>query len=415
MLARMAKDIVPIELGLPEGDVTTLWAPSWREDDDDWEAFLGLDEDLYVFDSTAQLVAFVRSGDEHDLEDHPSWAEFTRSDVLDFRADEEHCYDLVGVLELLGDDPTEESVDEVDQSFAIARSIGEVCELDVVTRFFNGHPVLAMVTRGADEFVGREGLKLWKQIRKVVSKGWDDVLDAIQDVTVTPELDAEEVRRADTDLAEAEAARPEPEPEPEAAPAEAVATGYPAGAIWETVGIDPVRIVLPDQEYLTLRCYLGDRPVFLGDGERVHVFTSARGLARYLVDNDDETLSRVATYDRVKLAATDGSLDVYVTDDNAYVLAGLDRDIEEGPSTVDREQLALAVELVADLGHYVDDDELVAAVTGRGSSLRRYLHYVLQPDDASLLEPTAPFDVEASEWRDLVGDVEGLLTTPDLA
>ena len=411
----MAKDIVPIELGLPEGDVTTLWAPSWREDDDDWEAFLGLDEDLHVFDSTAQLVAFVRSGDGHDLEDHPSWAEFTRSDVLDFRADEEHCYDLVGVLELLGDDPTEESVDEVDQSFAIARSIGEVCELDVVTRFFNGHPVLAMVTRGADEFVGREGLKLWKQIRKVVSKGWDDVLDAIQDVTVTPELDAEEVRRADTDLAEAEAARPEPEPEPEAAPAEAVATGYPAGAIWETVGIDPVRIVLPDQEYLTLRCYLGDRPVFLGDGERVHVFTSARGLARYLVDNDDETLSRVATYDRVKLAATDGSLDVHVTDDNAYVLAGLDRDIEEGPSTVDREQLALAVELVADLGHYVDDDELVAAVSGRGSSLRRYLHYVLQPDDASLLEPTAPFDVEASEWRDLVGDVEGLLTTPDLA
>lgn len=411
----MAKDIVPIELGLPEGDVTTLWAPSWREDDDDWEAFLGLDEDLYVFDSTAQLVAFVRSGDEHDLEDHPSWVDFTRSDVLDFRADEEHCYDLVGVLELLGDDPTEESVDEVDQSFAIARSIGEVCELDVVTRFFNGHPVLAMVTRGADEFVGREGLKLWKQIRKVVSKGWDDVLDAIQDVTVTPELDAEEVRRADSDLAEAEAARPEPEPEPEAAPAEAVATGYPAGAIWETVGIDPVRIVLPDQEYLTLRCYLGDRPVFLGDGERVHVFTSARGLARYLVDNDDETLSRVATYDRVKLAATDGSLDVHVTDDNAYVLAGLDRDIEEGPSTVDREQLALAVELVADLGHYVDDDELVAAVSGRGSSLRRYLHYVLQPDDASLLEPTAPFDVEASEWRDLVGDVEALLTTPDLA
>ena len=42
----MAKDIVPIELGLPEGYVTTLWAPSWREDNDDWEAFLGLGEDL---------------------------------------------------------------------------------------------------------------------------------------------------------------------------------------------------------------------------------------------------------------------------------------------------------------------------------------------------------------------------------
>jgi len=54
-------------------------------------------------------------------------------------------------------------------------------------------------------------------------------------------------------------------------------------------------------------------------------------------------------------------------------------------------------------------------VTGRGSALRRYLHYVLNPDDAKLLEPTAPYDDEASEWRDLVDDVEKLVTTPDLA
>jgi len=27
----MAQDIVPIELGLPQGDVVTLWAPRWRE------------------------------------------------------------------------------------------------------------------------------------------------------------------------------------------------------------------------------------------------------------------------------------------------------------------------------------------------------------------------------------------------
>lgn len=406
----MAKDIVPIELGLPEGDVTTLWAPSWREDDDDWEAFLGLDEDLYAFDSTAELLAFVRTGSEHDLSDHPSWEAFAASDVLDFRAADENCYDLVGVLELLGENPTESAVDEIDQSFAIARSIGEVCELDTVTRFFNGNPVLAAVTRGMDEFYGREGLKLWKSIRKTVAKGWDDVLDALQDVMDTPEVDRAEVDRARRDLETAEAALPEPEPEPEP-----VATGYPEGSLWETVGIDPVRIVFADQEYLSLRCYLGDRPVFLGDGDQAYVFTSARGLGRFLADNDDETLSRVATYERIKIAATDGSLDVHVTEDNAYVLAGLDRDIEEGPAAVDRDQLGLAVELITDLATYVGDRELEASVTGRGTSLRRYLHYVLNPDDASLLEPTAPYDDEASEWRDLVDDVERLVTTPDIA
>ncbi|OAH41235.1 hypothetical protein DEQ16_07385 [Dietzia maris] len=410
MLTSMAKDIVPIELGLPEGDVTTLWAPSWREDNDDWEAFLGLGDDLYAFDSTAELLALVRSGAEHDLQDHPSWEQFAQSDVLDFRAADENCYDLVGVLELLGENPTESSVDEIDQSFAIARSIGEVCELDTVTKFFNGNPVLASVTHGMDEFYGRDGLKLWKSIRKTVAKGWDDVLDAIQDVMTTPELDRGEVERARYDLETAEAALPEPEPEPEPAP-----TGYPEGSLWESVGIDPIKIVFSDQEYLSLRCYLGDRPVFLGDGDQAYVFTSPRGLARFLADNDDATLSRVATYERVKLAAVDGSLDVHVTDDNAYVLAGLDRDIEVGPDMVDPDQLGLAVELVTDLANYVGDAELEASVTGRGSALRRFVHYVLNPDDAKLLEPTAPFDDEATEWRDLVDDVEKLVTTPDMA
>ena len=406
----MAKDIVPIELGLPEGDVTTLWAPSWREDNDDWEAFLGLDEDLYAFESTAELVALVRSGAPHDLQDHPSWAGFAESDVLAFRASDDDCYDLVGVLELLGENPTEESVDEIDQSFAIARSIGEVCELDTVTNFFNGNPILAAVTRGMDEFYGRDGLKLWKSIRKTVAKGWDDVLDAIQAVMTTPELDPAEVDRARGDLEAAQAALPEPEPEPEPAP-----TGYPEGSIWETVGIDPIRIVFADQEYLTLRCYLGDRPVFLGDGDQVYVFTSARGLARYLADNDDATLSRVATYERIKIAATDGSLDVHVTEDNSYVVAGLDRDIEVGPGMVDPEQLGLAVEFITDLANYVGDSDLEKSVTGRWSSLRRFLPFVLNPDDTKLLEPSAPFDDEASEWRDLVDDVERLVTTPDIA
>ena len=155
--------------------------------------------------------------------------------------------------------------------------------------------------------------------------------------------------------------------------------------------------------------------MFLGNEDQVFVFTSGRGLSRYLADNDDETLSRVATYEKVKVAAIDGSLDVHVTDDNTYVLAGLDRDIEVGPDMVDTEQLGLAVEFIADLANYVGDAELESSVTGRGSALRRFVHYVLNPDDAKLLEPTAPFDDEASEWRDLVDDVEQLVTTPDIA
>ena len=55
----MAAELVPIRLGLTAGDLYSLWAPRWREDGDDWEAFLGKDEDVFAFESVADLVAFV--------------------------------------------------------------------------------------------------------------------------------------------------------------------------------------------------------------------------------------------------------------------------------------------------------------------------------------------------------------------
>ena len=70
----MASDIVPIQLSLTEGDLVTLWAPKWREDGEEWEAFLGDDDALFAFPSVVQLAAFVRTEPEHDLADHPAWS-----------------------------------------------------------------------------------------------------------------------------------------------------------------------------------------------------------------------------------------------------------------------------------------------------------------------------------------------------
>ena len=61
-LHAVASDIVPIQLSLTEGDLVTLWAPRWREDGEEWEAFLGDDDALFAFPEVAQLAAFVRTG-----------------------------------------------------------------------------------------------------------------------------------------------------------------------------------------------------------------------------------------------------------------------------------------------------------------------------------------------------------------
>ena len=38
--------IVPIQLSLSEGDFYTLWAPKWRQNGSEWQAFLGDDESV---------------------------------------------------------------------------------------------------------------------------------------------------------------------------------------------------------------------------------------------------------------------------------------------------------------------------------------------------------------------------------
>ena len=144
----MAADIVPIRLGLTKGDLYTLWAPRWRDDGDEWEAFLGKDEDLYVFESVADLVAFVRTNTDNDLTDHPAWEKLTEANAHRLDPTEERQYDVVGVEELVAKKPREESVTDLHRTLAIVSSVGSVCELVPISKFFNGNPVLGQLGGG---------------------------------------------------------------------------------------------------------------------------------------------------------------------------------------------------------------------------------------------------------------------------
>src|SRR4051794_17912896 len=129
ILCRMVAALVPIRLSLPEGDRYTVWAPRWRDSGDEWEAFLGKDEDLYAFESVADLVAFVRSDTENDLVDHPAWELLTAAHAHSLEPDDEKQFDLVTVEELVAEKPTADSVSSLAATLAIVSSIGSVCEL----------------------------------------------------------------------------------------------------------------------------------------------------------------------------------------------------------------------------------------------------------------------------------------------
>jgi len=420
----MAADLVPICLSLTAGDRYTVWAPRWRDAGDEWEAFLGKDEDLYTFENPADLVAFVRTNTDNDLVDHPAWKELTEANAHKVAPADDKHFDLIGVEELVSDKPTEKSVTTLANALAIVSSIGSVCELPAVMKFFNGNPTLGTLSGGIDHFTGKAGLKRWNAIATVVARSWDDVLKAVDEVVSIPDVDAGVSEVAAAELAEPFEEEAVDTPDDQAAEetadaeeaGESAADTPPASGdelvlggdddFWLKVGIDPIRMMTSSGTFYSLRCYFDDRPIFLGRNGRISVFTSERALARYLADEHDHDLSDLSTYDDIRTAATDGSLRIDITDENVYVLTGLADDFADGPDAVDQEQLDLAVELLRDVGDYAEDSTVDKALE-TDQPLGKLVAYVLDADSARA--PTPPYADAVHAWEELEAFVESRL------
>lgn len=413
----MAADIVPIGLKLTKGDVYTLWAPRWRADGDEWEAFLGKDEDLYVLESVADLAAFVRTSTDNDLADHPAWEKLTAANAHRLQPTDEHTHDLVVLEELLSQKPTEESVGALHGALAVVSSMGSVCELPAVTKFFNGNPQLGSVGGGAAAFAGRAGRKRWAEIETIIARSWDKVIEALDEIITIPEVDTAAAEKAQAELDEPapdlddeplvidDIVDTEEEADELATEAETKVLGSDKD-FWARVGIDPVRMMTSGGTYFTLRCYLEDRPIFLGRNGRISVFSSERALARYLADEHDHDLSDLATYDDIRTAATDGSLRVEVDDDNVYVLTDIVDDLAEGPDALDRDQLELAVELLCDIGDYAEETS-VDAKLAPDTALGRVIAHALDPQ--AVPRPSGPYADAVAQWESLERFVESRL------
>ncbi|MFI5606177.1 primosomal protein [Amycolatopsis sp. NPDC051903] len=412
----MAQDIIPIELGLPQGDVVTLWAPRWREDGEEWEAFLGDEDDLYAFPDAAHLAAFVRTSDQHDLLDHPAWDAVPALNVPELIPDDDHSYDLVGVPELVAEEPDSWTIGELAEIVGIVRSLADVCELDEVHEVLDAYEGFSLLEQGRLPFTGRDGEALWNDLSKAVSEKWDIVLDAIDGIVTVPDVDAavleqtaEELAAFHEESAEAEAAEPEDLEAVDSA-SDDEGDDEPVG-FWGEVGIDPIKIVTAGAEYYTLRCYLDDKPIFLGSDGEIDVFPSEKKLLAAIKDGKDladTDIADVSTWDEVVAKATTGDLELEVDAENTYVLTGIDDDIAEGPESMDPNQLELAVELITDAADWAGDDTVEVALS-QNESLGWLVSFVLRPDPTRL-EPSAPFDTEQSAWRKLVEDFENRLT-----
>ncbi|MDN5917815.1 MAG: primosomal protein [Pseudonocardia sp.] len=422
----MASDIVPIQLALTRGDVVTLWAPRWREDGEEWEAFLGDEEAVFGFDEVAGLAAYVRTAPEHDLTDHPAWSVVPSLSVGELTPDENHRFDVVGLPEVAAGDPDGWTIGELDETVSIIRSLAEVCDLENVTRILDGDPGFDLLRQGAVAFAGREGAKQWSALSHTIGESWDEIVDALDELVATPEIDGpalEKSRAEAVALAAAEDEATDDEDDLDDAELEAEADGrgavvdspddpdQPVG-FWGEVGIDPIRIETSDGEVVTLRCYLDDKPVFLGSGGRIDVFSSERALVRALADPDGEVvahtdLAGASTWQEVLDAAHVGELEATVEDMNTYVLTGIGEDLAEGVLDMDPVQLDLASELLLDVGEWARDDEPANALV-ESSRLGWLVSFIVRPDPTRMA-PSPPFGPEAEQWGELVATLRGRL------
>jgi len=397
----VASDIVPIQLSLTEGDLVTLWAPRWREDGEEWEAFLGDDDALFAFSEVTQLATFVRTAREHDLVDHPAWPVVRDLTVAELTPEETQRYDIVGVPELAAEDADTWTIGELAEITDMVRSIADVCDLDLVTEVLDSAPGFALLRQGTLPFVGREGARLWTQLVETIVQRWDDVIDALDEMIKTPAVDAAVLAMVQKETALADDAD-------ETSVAAGDTADEPPG-FWDEVGIDPIRITTRDGDLVTLRCYLDDAPVFLGSNGRIEVFGSERALARWIAEDgaDGHDLVTASTWSEVVECAGVGELEVEVDELNAYTLTGLDHDIAEGTLAVDPSQLELATELLLDVGEWAGDSEPGEALA-ESQALGWLVSFVIKPDPTRLA-PSPPFDAEAARWRELVEDLTARL------
>lgn len=393
----MAADIIPIELGLTAGNGLTLWAPSWREDGEDWEAFLGHGDDLYVFPTPAHLAAFIRTSTEHDLLDHPEWETAAELLVDELSPDDDHSFDIVGVPELVSEPADIWTLAELADTIAILRSLAEVCGLEAIDDVLNATEGFNLLSAGQLAFTGRNGEKLWNEIGAVVAQRWDEVVDALDGIVTTPEVDAEALAMGQAEAAAISAA----EKVPATVEAEVDEDRDEDLEFWDETGVDCLEITIGGRTGYTLRCYLGDDPVFLSQGGRIQIYTAPADLENYLTDaNPQHALASLEVWPDIRKAIADGEAAVLAGPENTYQMDDLDRRLLEGPDAVDRRQLELAVELLVDAALQRGDTETTEAL-GSASPLGNLVGAIIKPD-ADRLAPAPPYDDEVAAWSVLV-------------
>jgi hypothetical protein len=326
--------IVPITLTVNDRTGLTLYAPPWEDEDgDEWQGFLGDGAKILLYPSTAELAAFIASGEENDLSDHPGYGQVLKATPDDLRPTADDHYDLDQVYEWAGSEPDPVHVSSLANVVDMVGRIADCCDDGALRRLIEGTPAYAELVDEEVSYQGKDGRKRWNELGDEITESWERAVARVDSWL-----------RWEGDFTTTEFGEDE--------------------SLWARIGAEPITIVLGDARYLTVRGDVaidaeGDETeaAFIGAGDdgakTVAVFTEVADLARYcrtakghrlvklewwseLADEEDDAAfapAEDAVYDLRKPNAPGAEL---LQELAAFCGLDADTDVLEGPS-IDRD------------------------------------------------------------------------------
>ncbi len=282
MTSALNASIVPITLTVNGKTGLTLWAPPWEDaEGEEWQGFLGDGSKILMFPGTRELAEFIAPGDENDLSDHPAWLGITKLTADQLRPGGDDAYDLDEVYTWAAGEPDPIHVSALANVVDMVGKIAECCDDGALRSLVIGTPAYEELVDDDVSYHGREGRKRWAELGDIIADTWERAIGRVdQWLSWQGDFDSTELE---------------------------------AETIWDRVGAEPIKIVLEDATYLTVRGYGArtgediatmaeedpdlrseeDEVLFLGSDGNVVVFHHEAGLAEYCRGATEHELARL--------------------------------------------------------------------------------------------------------------------------
>jgi hypothetical protein len=289
MTSSLDAAIIPITLTVNGRTGLTLWAPPWEDDEgEEWQGFLGDGAKILLYPNTRDLGAFVASGEENDLSDHPAWGRILKLTPDQLRPDAEDAYDLDAVYEWAAGEPDPVHVSALANVVDMVAKIADCCDDGALRRLVENTPAYEELVDEDVSYQGKEGRRHWNELGDTIAESWERALTRVES-WLSWQGDFE-----DSDLE--------------------------SDSIWDRVGADPIKIVLSDDTFLTVRAVVSadteddDEVVFLGSDQTVAVFRTVEDLARYCRDAEEHELHKLEWWEELAEVEDD---EVFAPSDSA--------------------------------------------------------------------------------------------------